>query len=102
MLIQLRTFTLEKGHVDTFVEKMREPHPVDAFDGMMERTILSFTRKKSEDEIVMMLRWRSKEDWMNWERSDVHLAGHREKKEKPSFIKQVEVKMYEAETMYSG
>lgn len=101
MLIQLRTFTLEKGHVDIFIEKMRMAHPVDTFDGMLERTVLSFTRKKTEDEVVMMLRWRSKDDWMNWERSDVHLAGHREKKEKPTFIKQVEVKMYEAETMHA-
>ncbi|UPK46807.1 antibiotic biosynthesis monooxygenase family protein [Paenibacillus pabuli] len=35
--------------------------------------------------VMVLIRWQSEEAWKNWEKSDVHIKGHREKRgqEKP-------------------
>ncbi|WP_017473233.1 antibiotic biosynthesis monooxygenase [Amphibacillus jilinensis] len=104
MLVQLRKFEVEKGYSDQVVENFSEESPVDQFAGLIDRSVMVNKRLKDHEEVVMMIRWQSKKDWKNWEKSDVHLQGHRNNKgkERPSYILNVEVKMYEVESYHKG
>jgi Uncharacterized enzyme involved in biosynthesis of extracellular polysaccharides len=62
-------------------------------------------RKKQEfEEVVVMIRWNSVEDWKNWEKSDVHIQGHRQKKGESSgeYIISTNVNIYEVAVVKKG
>ncbi|CAM4459028.1 antibiotic biosynthesis monooxygenase [Paenibacillus tarimensis] len=102
MLIQTRTIVVQKGKTDLVLERFKQDGPMDAMEGLIDKTIM-VNRKKQEDqeEVVIMNRWRSVEDWKNWEKSDVHIQGHRQNngKPKPEHIISVSVNMYEVKAV---
>ncbi|WP_067841659.1 antibiotic biosynthesis monooxygenase [Amphibacillus sediminis] len=104
MLVQLRRFKVEKGYSDQVAEDFSKESPVDQFPGLIDRSIMVNKRIRDYEEVILMIRWRSKDDWKNWEKSDVHRAGHKNNrgKEKPSYILEVDVKMYEVANVYQG
>ena len=105
MLIQTRTITVKKGTADLVVERFMGDSPMDTMEGLIDRTVM-VNRKKQEDqeEVVVMARWRSVEDWKNWEKSDVHIQGHRQSagKPKPEYVLNVAVNMYEVKALKEG
>jgi len=74
-------------------------------EGLIDK-IFMVNRKKQEDqeEVVVMVRWRSVEDWKNWEKSDAHIQGHRQNhgKPKPEYIISTSVNMYEVKAVKAG
>ncbi|MEO3946385.1 antibiotic biosynthesis monooxygenase [Gorillibacterium sp. CAU 1737] len=104
MMIQTRTVTVKAGYAEKVIERFSGSMAVDGMEGLIDRTILVNRKKKDEEEVVMMIRWESIEAWKNWEKSDVHIQGHREKKEKPAddSILSVSVHMYDAVKIIPG
>lgn len=102
MLIQTRTIKVEKGYGEQVVERFSQDAPVDAMPGLIDRTIMVNRRSKEYEEVCVMVRWESIDAWKNWEKSDIHIQGHRQKKEKPAYIIDVSVSMYEVKKIKEG
>ena len=98
MLIQTRSIVVEKGNSDKVVERFSKESPVEGMEGLIDISVLVNKRSKENEEVVIMIRWESEEAWKNWEKSDVHIQGHRAKKgqEKPDYIISTTVNMYES------
>lgn len=105
MLIQTRTIVVEQGKADLVVERFSQAGPMDAMEGLIDKTVM-VNRKKQDDqeEVVVMIRWRSVEDWKNWEKSDAHIQGHRQNngKPKPEYVLSTTVNMYEVKALKEG
>jgi len=104
MLIQIRSFIVEPGHGDQLVERFSSQGLVDKMKGFIDRTVMVNRRAKEQEEVVILIRWESADDWKNWEKSPEHIAGHREKrgKEQPSFIISSSVQMYDVKAHLPG
>ncbi|OPA81289.1 antibiotic biosynthesis monooxygenase [Paenibacillus selenitireducens] len=104
MFIQLRTIVVEQGNSDQVVANFSKESPVEQMEGFLDKTVMVDKRGKEDEEVVVMIRWRSKEDWKNWEKSDVHIQGHREKRgqQPPAYVIRSSVKMYEVEQVKQG
>ncbi|MFA9558357.1 antibiotic biosynthesis monooxygenase [Evansella sp. AB-rgal1] len=99
MLIQTRKIVVEKGNSDKVIERFSKPSPIETMEGFIDRTVMVNRKKKENEEVVVMIRWRSLEDWENWEKSDVHIQGHKQNKGKtpPEYVLSTEVNMYEVQ-----
>lgn len=105
MLVQIRKIVVTKGSADLVVERFSKEGPIDKMPGLIDKTVMVNRKKqKDQEEVVIMIRWRSVEDWKNWEKSDAHIQGHRENrgKPKPDYIIDVEVNMYEVKAVTEG
>ncbi|MHA0856785.1 antibiotic biosynthesis monooxygenase [Paenibacillus sp. CMAA1364] len=104
MLIQTRTIHVEKGNVDQVVERFSGEKPVDKMKGLIDRTVMVNRRNKEYEEIIVMIRWESEEAWKNWEKSDVHIQGHRDNRGKtpPEYVISTTVHMYDVKNVKQG
>lgn len=104
MFIQLRTMAVQKGYSEQVAARFTKDGPMDEMNGLIDRTVMVNTRGREQDEVVVMIRWESQEDWKNWEKSDAHLQGHRDKKaqEPPAYMISTTVKMYEVQAVKPG
>ncbi|MBU9712812.1 antibiotic biosynthesis monooxygenase [Evansella tamaricis] len=104
MLIQTRTIIVEKGHSDKVIEKFTNPSPIDTMEGLIDKSVMINRKKQDHEEVMVMIRWRSIEDWKNWEKSDAHIQGHRQNRGKtpPEYIFSTNVSMYEVKDMKNG
>ncbi|WP_310144557.1 antibiotic biosynthesis monooxygenase [Paenibacillus amylolyticus] len=104
MLIQTRSMIIQKGYSDQVVERWSGPSPIMEMPGLIDFSVMVNKRNKEQEEVLVIIRWESEEAWKNWEKSDVHIKGHREKKsqEKPDYLISMTVNMYEVQTVKSG
>lgn len=88
MFIQTKTLQVEEGYGDKMVEKFAAEGIIEQQPGFLDLTVLKKKQRKGPEEIIVMIRWESEEAWKTWEKSDIHIAGHRANrgKPKPSFI----------------
>lgn len=105
MLIQTRTIVVQKGTADLVLERFMQDGPMDTMEGLIDRSVM-VNRKKQDDqeEVVVMARWKSVEDWKNWEKSDAHIQGHRRNqgKPQPEHVISVSINMYEVKAIKEG
>ncbi|MFV8827710.1 antibiotic biosynthesis monooxygenase [Alkalihalobacterium sp. APHAB7] len=101
MVIQTRTITVQPGYSDQVVERFSQDSPIDTMDGLIDRTVMVNRKKKDQEEVIFMVRWESLEAWKNWEKSDVHIQGHKNNKgkTKPEYILDINVNMYEVKAV---
>lgn len=104
MFIQMRTIVVEKGNAEQVIERFSQEGHIEGKEGLIDKTVMVNSKDKESEEIVVMIRWESKEAWKNWEKDPVHIAGHREKRgqEKPSYVLESSVKMYEVKKINKG
>lgn len=104
LLIQMRTIVVKPGHAAEVVERFSRPAPVEQMPGLIDRTVMVNKRSKDREEIVVMIRWESEEAWKNWEKSDIHIQGHREKRGQtpPDYVISSTVGMYEVMAVREG
>lgn len=104
MLIQLRRITVKAGNADQVVARFSKDSPIDGMEGLIDKTVMTTKISREEEEVAVMIRWRSREDWKNWEKSDAHLQGHRDKKgqEPPEYVISTKVNMYEVQSITEG
>ena len=62
-----------------------------------KRGIIEEQKGLISKEVLVLIRWESEAYWKQWEKSDAHIAGHKEKRQqpKPDFMLNVEVGRYE-------
>lgn len=104
MLIQTRTVVVQNGYADQVVERFTKESPMDAMEGLIDKTVMVNRKKQEHDEVVIMIRWESVDAWKNWEKSDVHIQGHRQNhgKPKPEYVISTTVSMYEVKAVKAG
>jgi len=90
MFVVMRTFTVKKGYADQAAERFSRRGPAHAFEGFVDSSVMVKRGKRQDehDEVVVMIRWRSEEDWKNWEKSPEHIEGHRQNRGKtpPDYV----------------
>lgn len=104
MFIQLRTITVKEGFAAKLAEDYAQPGHIDTMPGLIDRTVMVSARSKDQEDVVVMIRWESQDDWKNWEKDPVHIAGHRNKKnvEKPDYMLDFSVKMFHTKAVFEG
>ncbi|MFS0869212.1 antibiotic biosynthesis monooxygenase [Paenibacillus xylanilyticus] len=104
MLIQTRSMVIEKGNSDKVLERFSGPTPVVDMPGLIDFSVMVNKKSKEHEEVMVIIRWESEEAWKNWEKSDAHLQGHRNKRgqEKPAYLISTTVNMYEVQTVKTG
>ncbi|WP_336760048.1 antibiotic biosynthesis monooxygenase [Paenibacillus sp. USHLN196] len=104
MLIQTRSIIVKKGNSDKIVERFSGPTPVVDMPGLIDFSVMVNKKNAENEEVMVIIRWESEEDWKNWEKSDVHIKGHREKRtqEKPDYLISTTVNMYQVQTVKTG
>lgn len=88
MFIQLKTIRVEVGYAETMIERFAGEGIIEQQPGFVDLSVLQKKRTRGEEEVMIVIRWESEQDWKAWETSEVHLAGHRERRGQPapSFI----------------
>ncbi|WP_110112456.1 antibiotic biosynthesis monooxygenase [Bacillus sp. CGMCC 1.16541] len=84
MFVQLKTILVTEGHAEEMVERFAAEGIIEQQPGFLDLSVLKKKQRKGNEEVLIMIRWESEEAWKAWETSDVHLAGHRANRGKPS------------------
>lgn len=88
MMMEIKTIVVQEGFADNIIKKFSEPGVVEEAPGFVDLSIMVQKARKGEEEVVVMIRWESKEMWKQWELSEPHLEGHRQSrgKQRPEYI----------------
>ncbi|CDN41379.1 MULTISPECIES: antibiotic biosynthesis monooxygenase [Paenibacillus] len=97
MLVIQRRIKVKEGFSGQIVERFSKPGPVQEMDGFIDMSVLVKAVRRGEEEVIVQIRWESEEAWKGWEKSDVHIQGHRESRGKtpPDYVLETEVSRYE-------
>ena len=102
MFVIQRKMVVQKGYADKVVEQFSQKGIIDEQDGLVDVTIMKKkARRAEEEEVIVLFRWESEEDWKNWEKSDAHIEAHKAKRgqPKPEYIISVENERYEVQAV---
>lgn len=84
MFIQLKTIQVTEGHAEHMIERFASEGIIEQQPGFIDLSVLKKKQRRGDEEVLILIRWESEEAWKAWETSEVHLAGHRENRGKPS------------------
>jgi heme oxygenase (staphylobilin-producing) len=95
---------VEKGNSDKVIARFSQESPIDSMEGLIDISVMVNNKSKENEEVIVVVRWESREDWKNWEKSDAHLQGHRDSRgqESPPFILSTSVNMYDSQIVKRG
>ncbi len=84
MFVQIKTITVTEGNAEKMVERFAGEGIIEQQKGFIDLSVMKKKQRKGNEEVIIMVRWESESDWKAWETSEIHLAGHRAKRGKPS------------------
>lgn len=84
MFVQIRKWTVTEGNSGKIIERFsKKPDQglslLEQREGFISRELLVKNVRRGEEEVVMIIRWKSEEAWKAWEKSPEHIAGHKKK-----------------------
>ena len=77
---------VKKGFVDQVVEKFEKRGEVLGFEGFLGIEIMVTEQNKEYEDVTVLTRWNSKENFMNWVKSDTFKKVHTKENISPDFI----------------
>ncbi|GAF64754.1 antibiotic biosynthesis monooxygenase [Alkalihalobacillus trypoxylicola] len=83
MFIQNKDFVVKEGTSQLVVDRFSGKGIIEEQPGFLDMSVLVKKQRRGDEEVIVMIRWESEEDWKNWEKSDIHLEGHRQSRGKP-------------------
>jgi heme oxygenase (staphylobilin-producing) len=97
MFVLMRKTVVTEGNADKVVERFSGEGLIEKQPGFVDLTVMVKQVRKGDEEVVVLIRWESEQDWKNWEKSPEHIAGHKAKlgKPKPDYIVSTEGSKYE-------
>ncbi|MCM3162278.1 antibiotic biosynthesis monooxygenase [Metabacillus litoralis] len=84
MFIQKKSITVTEGHAEKMVERFAGEGIIEKQPGFIDMSVSKKKQRKGNEEVMILIRWESESAWKAWETSEIHLAGHRENRGKPS------------------
>lgn len=104
MFVQLRKITVTEGNSDGVVERFSKAGILDEQEGFVGATVMVKKVRRSDEEVIVQVRWESEQHWKQWEKSEAHIAGHKANrgKPKPEHIINIEVSSYEIKAVRNG
>ncbi|GGN90977.1 antibiotic biosynthesis monooxygenase family protein [Saccharibacillus kuerlensis] len=101
MFVVMRTITVKEGTSGLVVERFSQPGIVEEQPGFVDIQVLVKEVRRGEEEVVVQIRWESKEAWKNWEKSDAHIQGHRNSRgqQPPDHVLSTSHAAYELKTL---
>jgi heme oxygenase (staphylobilin-producing) len=98
MFCQIKRIVVKEGFSDQVVERFSKPGGLMVQQpGFLDKQVLVKKVRRGDEEVLVMVRWDSEEDWKNWEKSPEHIAGHKAKRgaAKPEYIIETSQDLYE-------
>jgi heme oxygenase (staphylobilin-producing) len=83
MFIETKTFIVKEGTSDIVVNHFTGEGHIEQSEGFIDLSVLVKRTRRGEEEVIVMIRWESEAAWKGWEKSDVHIEGHRQSRGKP-------------------
>lgn len=101
MFVQMRKTVVTEGSAEKVVERFSGEGIIEKQPGFVDLTVMVKQVRKGDEEVVVLIRWESEEDWKNWENSPEHIAGHKAKlgQPKPDYIVSAEGSKYEVKAV---
>jgi heme oxygenase (staphylobilin-producing) len=104
VFVETKNLIVKEGTSDLVVERFKREGAVEKSEGFIDLSVLVKRSKKGEEEVIIMIRWESREAWKKWELSEAHLEGHRQArgKPKPDYIISSSHHLYDVKAFKSG
>ncbi|MED4599096.1 heme oxygenase [Paenibacillus validus] len=94
MIIVTNTSHITKGEAHKLIERFDKVGKVEYMQGFLGLEVLLTENTKEYDEVTVVTRWNSKEDFNAWTRSDAFRESHSHR-EKPDYIISNKITFYE-------
>lgn len=69
MFVQLRKMTVKEGFADKVIERFSAEGIIEKQEGLIDVTVLEKNVRRGDEEVVVMIRWESKDRWKQWEKA---------------------------------
>ena len=80
MFVIIRSFKIEKGHLDKNKENFKQESPVMAFSGFVKKELFIQTKNKEFDIVSTYIYFVDKDAYDVWHSSKEHKEGHKKAK----------------------
>lgn len=97
MVIVTNTSKITLGDGHKLIERFNKIGKIEYFPGFLGLEVLKTERLKDHDEVVVMTRWESLDDFRKWSVSDAFKEAHKGDKGRPSYIISNKVTYYEVQ-----
>ncbi|GAF64427.1 heme oxygenase [Alkalihalobacillus trypoxylicola] len=94
MVIVTNKSKLKKGYGEKLVERFNKVGKVEFMDGFLGLEVMMTQNKRDYDEVSVVTRWNSKDDFKNWTQSDAFKDSHK-KREIPDYILENDISFYD-------
>ncbi|RBW68782.1 antibiotic biosynthesis monooxygenase family protein [Bacillus taeanensis] len=104
MFVQVRKITVTEGNSKQVVNQFSKKGILEEQEGVIDIKVMVKKIRRGEEEVMILVNWESEDYWKQWEKSDVHIAGHKAKRNqpKPDYIINTEVAKYEVKAVKQG
>ncbi|KWW22670.1 hypothetical protein AS888_03405 [Peribacillus simplex] len=101
MFVQMRKTVVKEGNSDQVVKRFGAEGVIEKQEGFIDLSVLVKKVRRGDEEVIIMINWESEEHWKQWEKSEVHIAGHKANlgKPKPEYIVSSEGALYEVKAV---
>lgn len=83
MFVQVKNISVTEGNSAQVVERFSKPGIIEEQEGFIDATVMVKKVRRGEEEVMVLIRWKSEEYWKQWEKSEAHIAGHKANRGKP-------------------
>lgn len=97
MVIVTNTSNITLGNSHKLIERFNKTGKIEFFSGFLGLEVLKTERLKDHDEVVVMTRWESLDDFRKWSVSDAFKAAHKGDAGRPDYIISNKITYYEVE-----
>ncbi|MFJ7755607.1 antibiotic biosynthesis monooxygenase [Peribacillus muralis] len=101
MFVQMRKTVVKEGNSDQVVKRFSAEGVIEKQEGFIDLSVMVKKVRRGDEEVIIMINWESEEYWKQWEKSEVHIAGHKANlgKPKPEYIVSSEGALYEVKAV---
>ncbi|RSD26787.1 antibiotic biosynthesis monooxygenase family protein [Mesobacillus subterraneus] len=99
MFYQMKRIVVKEGHSSQVIDRFsKKGMLIEQQEGFLDKQVLVKKSRRGDEEVLVMISWKSEQDWKNWEKNPDHIAGHKAKigQPKPDYIVESSQEVYEA------
>ena len=88
---------VKEGSSELVVARFQGEGLIEKQPGFVNMQVLVKKVRRGDEEVLILVNWKSEEDWKNWEKSPEHIAGHKANagKPKPDHLIEMNQSVYE-------